>query len=188
MADETKTIIVTQPEEERFRLDHDGGVALYGDHKQPPMKHDVAGQIIHTTAPKHPLVHMVCWDEDDPCRVEMSGRVTLAGDAEAPIQVHMAHTFTNDHHQTHAIEPLDHTLKVDTQLAQPIHHALQMRTPLQIRFCNPWHVVSDYVLEFAMGERKLLSVRLTGATVLTPQPCEDEKPCPPVESAPPANP
>ena len=189
MADEeTKIVVVTQHEEERFHLDHEGRVSLYGDRKQPPMRHDFSGQVVHATAPEHPLVHMVCWDEDQLCKVEVSGRVTLAGDDDSPIQVKMAHSFANDHHQTHSIEPVDHSLKVETQLADPIHHALQLRTPLQVRFCNPWNVVSDYVLELAMGERSLLSLRVTGATVLTPQPCEDEKPCPPTESTLPGNP
>jgi hypothetical protein len=57
---------------------------------------------------------------------------------------------------------------METQLADPIHHALQMRTPLQLRFCNPWHVVSDYRMEIHLGENRVISVRLTGATVASP--------------------
>jgi hypothetical protein len=183
MADETITII-TQKEGERFALDHNG-VALYGDREQPAMQHEVAGQIIHSTL--KPLVHMVCWDEENPCKVEVSGNlalagnVTLSGDKERPLEVHMAHTFANEHQQTMAIKPFDHTMKVATQLAEPIHHALQMRTPLQLRFCNPWQVDSDYRVEVMMGKTPLFSIQLRGATILTPQPCEDEKPKPPIK-------
>ncbi|HLA43848.1 MAG TPA: hypothetical protein VJZ27_10450, partial [Aggregatilineales bacterium] len=73
----------------------------------------------------------------------------------------------------------DHTLKVDTKLAEPIHHALQLRTPLSVHFCNAWHIASDYVVQVAAGERTLFSIRLTGATVATPQPCDDNENCDP---------
>jgi hypothetical protein len=181
MPDETKTVVLTQPEGERLAHEHEGGLALYGDRERPPMSH--RAEMVHVTAPARPLVHMVCWEQEEPCKVEVSGRVTLAGDRDAPVQVAMAHSFTNPHHQTHAVEPLDHTLKVSTALAQPIHHALQMRTPLQVRFCNPWHVASDYSVEVRSGERSLFSIRLTGATVATPQPCVEEL-CPPAVSHP----
>jgi hypothetical protein len=143
-----------------------GGLALYGNKAQSP------------------LVHMVCWDESEPCKVEVAGRVTLAGDKESPVRVTMAHFFENDHHQTHAIEPLDHALRVDSKLSEPIHHALQLRTPLDVRFCNSWNVASDYRVEVRWGERSVMSIRLTGATVATPQPCADEVPCAPVVSRP----
>lgn len=185
MADETKTVILTQPEGERLALEGTGAVALHGDEKHPPMRHDA--QMVHATAPHHPLVHMVCWDDDDVCRVEVSGRVTLAGDEESPVRVTMAHRFETPHHQTHALapvkfEPMECTVRMPTALASPLHHALQLRTPLQVRFCNTWHVASDYTVEVTMGERKLWSIRLTGATVATPQPCDDE-PCPPTPGA-----
>lgn len=179
---DTRTIIVTQEKDEQFAVAHAGGVALYGDKQEPAIQHQFGGQVVHTTPPQHPLVHMVCWDEDDTCRVEVSGRVTLAGDEAAPVQVRMRHEFAGDHQQTHRVEPLDHTLRVNTQLAQPIHHALQMRTPLQLRFCNPWQIVSDYTLDINLGNNRVISVRLTGATVATPQPCED--PCPPPSTQP----
>jgi hypothetical protein len=72
---------------------------------------------------------------------------------------------------------------VNTQLAQPIHHALQLRTPLELRFCNPWHLVSDYILEINLGNNRVISVRLTGATVATPQPCDNQG-CPPAQAQP----
>jgi hypothetical protein len=156
-------------------------IALYGHTEKPPMAHQVGAQLVHAT-PK-PLVHMVCWDTDEACRVEVSGTVTVVGDEKAPVAVRMTHSFADPHHQTHTIAPVHHTLRVDTDLARPIHHALQMRTPLQVRFCNPWHVASDYVIEARLGGRSMLSVRITGATVATPQPC-DEEPCPPVATDP----
>jgi hypothetical protein len=78
-----------------------------------------------------------------------------------------------------AVEPIIHGLDVSTELARPIHHAVQMRTPLQVRFCNTWQVASDYTVDIKMGNRSLFSIHLTGATVATPQPCPEEEPCPP---------
>jgi hypothetical protein len=179
MPDERR--VITQDEGDRFALDHAGGVALYGADEGPAIDHRVTAQVAHGTAPGRPLVHMVCWDEE-PCDVELSGRVVLAGDADAPVAVRMVHEFANSHEQAHTVEPLDHTLHVDTALAQPIHHALQLRTPLQVQFCNPWHVASDYQMDIRVGDRGLVSLRLTGATVATPQPCDD--PCPPVDRGP----
>ena len=140
------------------------------------MRHDVSGGVVHGTVPGKPLVHMVCWGEE-PCNLEVNGHVTLAGDPEAPVVVHMQHEFASDHHQTLSVDPVDHTLHVDSAVAKPIHHALQMRTPLEVRFCNPWHVASDYRMEINLGQNRVIGIRLTGATVATPQPCEGD--CPP---------
>src|SRR5215510_7149021 len=96
---ENKTVIVTQKEGERFAHDASGGLALYGDKKQPALQHQVLGQIVHSTATQQPLVHMVCWDEDDHCQVDVAGRVVVAGDETSPVQVRMTHHFANDHHQ-----------------------------------------------------------------------------------------
>jgi hypothetical protein len=176
MADE-EIVTVKQDEGERFALDHGGAVALHGDARRDALRHEVAGKVVHATAPQQPLVHVVSWDED--CSCEISGRVALVGDEKAPIAVRMGHKFENEHRQSHRIE---------TALHQPVHHALQMRTPLQVRFCNPWHVASDYVLDVRVGDRSVLSVRLTGATVATPQPCADDAPCPPAVSTMPSHP
>ncbi len=171
-----KKLVISQEEDDRFALDA-GGVAIYGECEQPPVKHDVAGKVVHATTPHEPLVHMICWDQEEVCRVEMDGALTVKGDEKAPLHVRMRHHFDNDHHQTHQVEPLDHALDVSSSLAEPIHHALQMRTPLQLRFCNPWHIASDYLMEVRLRKRRLMAIRLTGATVATPQPCEEE-PCP----------
>ena len=178
---ESKTLVIEQKAGDSFH--HDGSLQVHGDCEKPPVKH----QIQHATHPQQPLVHMVCWDADHPCECKVSGEITLKGDEKAPLHVRMAHHFANDHHQTHKLEPLDHALKVNTALAEPIHHALQMRTPLQLRFCNPWHIASDYVMELRMGKNRVMSLRLTGATVATPQQCEDD-PCPQPKTTPPGNP
>lgn len=164
MADD-KTVTVTSK---------DGGLALYGDAHRPSLKH------VHATGAQAPLVHMVCWDESKPCKMDVSGKLELTGSEEHPVQVKMSHHFANVHHQTMKVDPLDHQLKVATRLSEPIHHALQMRTPLQLQFCNPWHVTSNYVFDFKMGRTQVMSITVTGATVCTPQPCPDDKPCPPV--------
>lgn len=183
MDEETRTIIVTQNEGDRFTQEHHGAVALYGDRGEDPLQHRFGGEVVHATLPQRPLVHMVCWDQDDVGRVEVTGQVTLAGDEAAPLHLRMRHEFANDHHQSHSVAPLDHALQVTTRLAEPIHHALQMRTPVQLRFCNPWHIVSDYALEIGLGNNRRVSLRLTGATICTPQPCQDA-PCPPPDTQP----
>jgi hypothetical protein len=162
MADEVR--IITQPENETFDVAHRGTVRVHGDAKADALQHHVAGEVVHATPPDRPLVHMVLWDED--CACEVNGRMTVVGDKAAP--VHLAHRFENDHSQTHRFE---------TALASPVHHALQMRTPLQVRFCNTWQVASDYTVEIRLGESRVIGVRITGATIAKPLPCEDETPC-----------
>jgi hypothetical protein len=163
-----ETRIITQPEGEAFDLRHHGGLALHGQAKLDPLRHRHDGEIAHGSDPDRPLVHMVLWGEDGAC--EVNGRVVLRGDPEQPVQVAMRHAFPDEHRQSHAVR---------TGLADPIHHALQMRTPLQVRFCNPWHIASDYTLEINLGRSRVISVRLTGATIAKPQPCDGEEPCPP---------
>jgi hypothetical protein len=176
-------VTIHQPEGQSFALDHQGGVSLYGDEHQPAMRHHVGGQVVHATTPEHPLVHMVCWDEDR--RVELTGKVALVGDEHAPpMKVNIAHHFTDTLEHKHHVEPLDHALNVNTQIYRPIHHALQMRTPLQLRFCNAWHLASDYSLEIRLWDNRVLTVRLTGATIASPQPCPDDQECLPVQAKP----
>ena len=155
-----------------------GGVALYGDDCRPAIRHGVAAEIVAGSDPKHPLVHMVCWDEKAPHNLEVSGRITLAGDECAPIEARMTHRFENAHHQTHSVEPLDHHLRVRTGVAEPIHHALQMRTPLELRFTNPWRIASDYRIDLQLRGESFVSIQLTGATVAVPQPPEPKVPVP----------
>jgi hypothetical protein len=190
MADDEQTIIVTQHDDDQFALEHGGALALYGDKDQPALQHEFAGQVIHRTAPQFPLVHVVGWDEENQVKAELSGRVTLVGDEEMPLQVRMVHEFANTHNHSHEVhlQPVDHTLKVNTKLHEPIHHALQLRTPVQLRFCNPWHVGSDYTIEFRLAGFGLISIRVTGATTVTPQPCEGDEPCPPAVISLPGNP
>ena len=166
-----ETRIVTQPEGEDFRLAHHGAVRVQGGCEEDPLRHRVAGEMVHATPQDRPLVHMLLWDED--CACEVKGRVVVAGDKEAPVE--LRHAFPDVHRQSHRME---------TALAEPIHHALQMRTPLQVRFCNTWHVASDYTVEVNLGRNRLLSLRLSGATVAKPQPCDDAPPCAPVVSVP----
>jgi hypothetical protein len=169
-----QTNSIVQVDGDRFALDH-GAMALHGVGDAAPMQHSFTGGIIHGTDPARPLMHIVCWDEE-PCRVE--GRITVVGDESAPVVVHVQHEFTNDHHQTLKVEPVSHSVSVATAAASPIHHALQLRTPIDVRFCNPWHVASDYRVEVTLGNRRVIGIRLTGATVATPQACQ-EPDCPP---------
>ncbi len=166
-------VILRQNEGDALGLDHQGDVALghrgaveLGHHGK--VQHQVGAELVHATTPERPLVHMVMWDEN--ANVDLRGRLTLAGDEKAPLQVRMHHAFDNEHRQAHRIE---------TALDRPVHHALQMRTPLQVRFCNTWQIASDYSIEIRLGDNRVIGVRLTGATVAKPLPCDDE-PCPPV--------
>lgn len=171
---EEQTNTIVQVDGDRFALDH-GPVGLHGVCDEPALQHAFSGGVVHSTDPERPLVHMVCWAEE-PCQVE--GRVTLVGDEAEPVVVRMQHEFATDHHQTLTVDPVDHNLTVSTAAASPIHHALQLRTPLDVRFCNPWHVASDYQVEVNLGNNRVIGIRLTGATIATPQPCQ-EPDCPP---------
>jgi hypothetical protein len=179
---EDENVTILQKDDKPFAVQAEGGLALYGSGKQPALQHVFSGQVVHTTP--QPLVHVICWQEDEACPVEVSGRVALVGDKEAPIEVRMTHVFGNEMNENVQLKPFDHTMKLDTALADPIHHALQLRTPVQLRFCNPWHVASDYQVDVKVGKSTVISIRLTGATVATPQPCADEQPCPPVKDYP----
>lgn len=173
MAAGAETRIIEQPEGDEFAIRHRGVVAVHGAEKHDPLKHSLSGEVVHSSPSDRPLVHMVLWDEDCACTV--NGRVTVAGDPEAPVQAVVRHHFADDHHQTHRIE---------SALAEPIHHALQLRTPLQVRFCNAWHLASDYTLQINLGRSQVVSLRLTGATVAKPQPCDGDEPCAPVVTRP----
>jgi len=171
-------VIVEPGESGTIPLAHSGGVALYGSPDQPDLRHHLAAEVVHGTDPARPLMHVVCWDTE-PCPVAVSGEVALVGDADRPIR----HEIVGEHHQLLKVEPLEHAVRMQTRLDEPVHHALQMRTPLQLRFCNPWHVASDYRMDINLWDSRVISVRLTGATVATPQPCED-KGCPPADPGP----
>lgn len=179
---EDENVTLLQKEGDKFEVEGSGGLAVYGSDDQPALQHRFGGQIVHTTP--QPLVHMICWEENETCPVEVSGRVTVAGDKDAPVEVRMTHVFGGEMNETVQLKPFDHVMKVDTQLSEPIHHALQLRTPVQLRFCNPWNVASDYHVDVKLGRNTLLSIHLTGATVATPQPCDDDRPCPPAPSYP----
>ncbi len=158
---ERETVILTQPEGERLDLDHCGELALQ-----------------HSTASGAPLVHMFYWEEDEACPVRVGGTLTVAGDREAPVAVEMRHSFDDVHRQHLDVAPVEHSLRVDSASDAPIHHALQLSSPLQVRFCNAWQTASDYTLDVRVGERTLLSINLTGSTTATPQPCPPEAPVP----------
>lgn len=157
--EETRNIVVTQPHAQAF--------AVAGSDAHDPLSHRLGGEVTHRT--DRPLVHMHLFDDDCACRLE------LRGSPDAPVA--LQHRFPDEHRQTHAMQ---------TALDAPIHHALQMRTPLQVRFCNSWQVASDYSVGIDVGGRRLIDLRLTGATVATPQACPEEE-CAP-RAVPPAHP
>jgi hypothetical protein len=163
---ETQDVILRQPDDESLRVQHRGTLGVHGDARADPLQHRVGAEL--ATAPDRPLVHMVLWDED--CACEVNGRLTLAGDEAAPVHAALHHRFDSEHRQSHRIE---------TALAAPVHHALQMRTPLQVRFCNSWQIASDYSIEIRLGGNRVIGVHLTGATIAKPLPCDDAPPCEP---------
>ena len=159
MSDSTRTQIITQPKSgceghEAFR--HAGSEC------DPPIHHHFEGGVTHRS--EQPIVQMHLWNEE--CVGQVNSQLVVRGDAEAPVI--FSHHFPEEHRQSHRFE---------TALSEPIHHALQMRTPLQVRFCNSWQVASDYSVGIDFSGRRLINIRLTGATVATPQPCQDD--CPP---------
>ena len=196
MAEESR-VTLTQDKSDEFSVHHNGEVAVFGSEKQAAIQHVIQ------SSEKQPIVHMVCWDEEEPCAVDERGRVTLAGDEKSPIALKMIQekpcevtgtgrvTMVGDEksplrvRMTHIFEDtLVQEHKLTTHLAEPIHHALQMRSPLELRFCNPWHFASDYMVEVTVADSRMLSIRLTGATIANPQPCSDQKPCPPLSVMP----
>ncbi|HEY2187885.1 MAG TPA: hypothetical protein VGH48_04920 [Caldimonas sp.] len=177
MADEIEDVTVHQPDGQSFRVQHEGTLTaqhegtlrVRGDSRADPMHHRVGAEL--GSAPDRPLVHMVLWDEQG---AEVNARLTVAGDPEKPlhaqVRAQLHHRFEDEHRQLH---------RVETALSHPIHHALQMRTPLQVRFCNSWQIASDYTIEIRLGDNRLIGVRLTGATIAKPLPCDDVQPCDP---------
>ncbi len=148
MSEDIKKVIVSQPKNTAF--------AIAGDAKADAVK----ANLLHET--DGPLVHMHLWNEQ--CVGKLDAKLRVEGDPEKPVVV--AHKFENEHAQTH---------KIETKLSEPVHHALQMRTPLQVRFCNAWNIASDYSLSLNVRGKPYLSLRLTGATAATPQPCPEEE-------------
>lgn len=146
-------------------LQHQGTLRVQGDAKADALQH--RAEIVHATPPDRPLVHMMLWDDER----QVSGRLTISGDPAAPLQATLNHRFDNEHRQVHRME---------TSLAAPVHHALQMRTPLQVRFCNTWQIASDYSLEIRLGDNRVIGVHLTGATIAKPLPCPDDNCAEPV--------
>lgn len=175
---EQQQVFVEPGETGTIPLSHSGAVALFGDPTRSDLRHQLGGEVVHATNPAKPLMHVVCWDTE-PCPVSVTGELSLVGDPDRPIR----HEIVGEHRQVLRVEDLEHSVRVETQLANPIHHALQMRTPLQLRFCNPWQIASNYQMDINLWDNRVISVRLTGATVATPQPCEPEG-CPPNDPGP----
>jgi hypothetical protein len=166
MADETR--IVTQPEGERFRL------ALEGPQPdaqgcERPVLHQ--GRLVHEGgSPELPIVHMVCWDSEDACSLTHGGEVRHVGDPERPVPLDMRHSTAKPVELDLRVSQVSHALGVQTTLQDPIHHALQLKTPIQVRFVNPWEAASQYSIGIAVGGRSVVEVSIRGKTVLTPHP------------------
>jgi hypothetical protein len=160
MADEdTRRVVVSQPKGASF--------ALSGSDPDDPIRHRISAETVLRT--DQPVVHMHLWNEQ--CVGQLEHKVASVTTPKTPFDV--AHRFPDGHQQRHEIA---------STLAAPVHHALQMRTPLQIRFCNTWQVASDYSVSVALRGRPFLDIRLVGATVATPQPCPEDD-CAPVPAA-----
>ncbi|MEG3158886.1 hypothetical protein U1763_00055 [Sphingomonas sp. LB2R24] len=169
MDEETETFVITQPliGDERQAFRHAGSDC------DPPIAHRFEGGVTHRT--DQPVVRMHLWDQD--CVGKLDGQVVVRGDRDAPIT--FEHRFADELQQSHRIQ---------TKLAEPIHHALQMRTPLQVRFCNVWQVASDYSVGIDVAGRRLIDIRLTGATVATPLRCDDDCAAPAAATTPASGP
>ena len=163
MADETR--VLTTPPGESLRL------SLAGPDAEcpPPIPH--AGRLVHEARPgAAPFMHMVCWDEDDTCNVEHTGVVTHVGDAERPIPLQMRHSGEAPIELRVHLDDTEHGLRVRTGRADPIHHALQLHSPLVVRFADQWTASSDYRIAIQLRQQPFLDIRITGRTTLTPTP------------------
>jgi hypothetical protein len=180
MVEDSGAIIGPQDADDSNQTELKGGLALYGVKDLNPIQHEFNGQVIHRTAPESPLVHVVGWSSGDEVEMILSGRVELTNTRETPLHVRLAHEFPEIHRQSHevTIAPVDHTLKVNTRASDPIHHALQLLTPLQLRFCNVFLVKSDYRIIANVNGATMVDIHLSGETTIIPQPCDDEGPGP----------
>lgn len=169
MADETR--VITQPPDARFRVEHDGQ-RPDADCCIHPIVHDA--RLTHAGNPQQPLVHVVQMRQDEPCGVKTSGELAHIGDPERPVPLEMRHSSPHGPVELDVnVRDVRHSLCVDTGLQDPMHHALQLKTPLQLRFVNPWTADSDYRVSLTLAGRTLLELRVAGRTVLAPQPADD---------------
>lgn len=160
MADETR--VITQPDGGAFR------VTLEGPDKDgcaQPIPHH--GRLLHETGEK-PLMHTICWEPEEPCTVAHEGQMLHVGDPERPVPLDMRHSTEKPVELQVHVGPVEHGLRVHTRSCEPMHHAVQLQTPLQVRFVNPWVAESDYRLTVQLGNSRMLDVRLVGRTRLTP--------------------
>jgi hypothetical protein len=165
MANEERKI--TQPEGARFR------VALEG---QEPDDQGCLHPIVHHGVLAHeggaaerPLRHVLRMDQDVPCELGHSGEMRHTGDPERPVPLDMRHSSPEPVVLDLKVNQARHALAVDTSLTEPMHHALQLKTPLQVRFVNPWEAKSDYAMTVELAGRPLLSFKLQGTTTLRPE-------------------
>jgi hypothetical protein len=166
MADETR--LITQEPDARFRVEHDGQ-RPDADGCVHPIRHDA--RIVHEGREELPFVHIVQMRQDEPCGVRTSGELAHVGDPERPVPLEMRHSSPHGPVEIDLrVRQAQHELRVSTDLQDPMHHALQLKTPLQVRFVNPWTAQSDYRVSVTLGNRQLLDVRIAGQTILTPRP------------------
>jgi hypothetical protein len=172
MSDETR--IITQAPTDRFRVEHDG--------QRPdaagcvhPIRHDA--RLVHEGGREElPFVHLVQMKQDEPCGVRTSGEIAHVGDPQRPVPLDMRHSSQAPVELDLRVRQLEHELRVSTGLQDPMHHALQLKTPLQVRFVNPWVAQSDYRVSVTLGKRRLIDVHIAGQTILSPRPAPPD-PC-----------
>jgi len=157
MAEEQKVIIRQNPGDE-LAVEHQGGLAVFGVRSQPAIQHIVDACVVHET--QKPLVHIHSWDVE-----------------RGPVAVEMTHHFQGEHNQTLHIQPFGHDMRVETRESNPIHHALQMRTPIAVRVGMDCTCVmeSDYTFEVRTAERQLFTMTVKGRTVFKDE-CPDFRP------------
>ena len=145
---EEKRIVIRQNPGDELAVDHQGGVAFFGARSQPALQHIHDACVVHET--QKPLVHVHSWDVE-----------------RGPVVVPVTHQFQGDHNQTLNIQSFGHDMHVVSRESDPIHHALQMRTPIAVRVGMDCTCVmeSDYTFELRTAERQLFTMTMKGRTV-----------------------
>jgi hypothetical protein len=123
------------------------------------------------TQPKGDAFAVVGDDCRDPLSHRFSGEVAHTTPPEQPLVHRVCWDETRDvRGRVAVVGDAEEPVTVDHRF--PDHHP-------QTHTVNAWRIASNYTVDIDVAGRRWMSIRLTGATVATPRPCEDDD-CPPV--------
>jgi len=162
---------ITQPDGKSFRVAHEGQTPD-DEGCIHPIIHQ--GTLLHEGHEKRPLYHKVHFTHDESHALSHRGALTHRVDPATPVPLDMRHSTQEPVKLDLQVRSLGHQMGVTTTLQDPIHHALQLKTPLQVRFVNPWHAQSEYSFSLDVAGRTVMSLSVRGSTVFSPREPEPE--------------